>query len=239
MALALLPLVVSFRSSALLPPPFRSLHRSPHGPSCALSFSPMLLLDPEAFKDKRMANMDRGGREALREKRDFERVFFTLTLVPPLVSMLLFPEILKGTEELLMFFRIAAPVDGNRLSVDLLLPTVNGVVVPVLSIALGTLFATTVNVLRQRQVDIRSYLNTEVCEIRLLRRALFGVFGTYQHNANRLGAFTLLHSYTKRLVDENRPGAITLLQELYKGPGIGENELDQLSAMLHGRSGLE
>jgi len=43
-------------------------------------------------------------------------------------------------------------VDGNAFAATLLRPTINGVVVPTLSIALGTLLATTVNVLRDRQV---------------------------------------------------------------------------------------
>ena len=42
---------------------------------------------------------------------------------------------------------------------------------------LGTLLATTINVLRNRQVEMRACINKEVCELRLLRRAIFGMFG--------------------------------------------------------------
>jgi hypothetical protein len=50
---------------------------------------------------------------------------------------------------------VGVMVDGNAFAATLLRPTVNGVVVPTLSIALGTLLATTVNVLRDRQVEHR------------------------------------------------------------------------------------
>jgi len=172
------------------------------------------------------------------EEEGFSLIFFTLAVLPPVFAFVSFPEILTVAEDLFAFFRVAQPVDGNRLSVDLLAPSVNGVVVPTLSIALGTLFATTINVLRQRQVEIRACLNSEVCEMRLLRRALFGCFGTYRHRDNRRRGFTYLQAYTRRLMSESTGGAIGRLEDLQEiGGGIGENELDMLSAMLHGTAG--
>ena len=63
---------------------------------------------------------------------------------------------------------------GAQFANNLLRPTITGVVVPVISIALATLVSTTVNVLRARQVDIRALVNKEACDLRLLRRAMFG-----------------------------------------------------------------
>ena len=43
-------------------------------------------------------------------------------------------------------------VDGGAYEIAILTPTINGVVMPALSIAFGTLTATTINTLRQRQL---------------------------------------------------------------------------------------
>ena len=64
--------------------------------------------------------------------------------------------------------------EGKSFADNLLRPTIIGVVVPVISIALATLVSTTVNVLRQRQVDLRAFINEEAGELRFLRRAIFG-----------------------------------------------------------------
>lgn len=63
---------------------------------------------------------------------------------------------------------------GMSFADNLLRPTIIGVVVPVIGITLATLVSTTVNVLRQRQVDLRAFINEEAGELRFLRRAIFG-----------------------------------------------------------------
>ena len=73
---------------------------------------------------------------------------------------------------------------------------------------------TTVNVLRARQVDIRALINKEACDLRLLRRALFGMFGTKQHAGRRSRALTLLKRYVDQVNRECNIGAIERLQVL-------------------------
>lgn len=106
-----------------------------------------------------------------------------------------------------------------------------------ISIALATLVSTTVNVLRQRQVDLRSLVNKEACELRLLRRAVFGMFGTRQHAGRRSRALALMYGYSGQLVKECHPGAVEMLEDMQLSGGIAANELDRLSAMLHGVDG--
>ena len=55
-------------------------------------------------------------------------------------------------------------VDGNAYEIAVLEPTLTGIVLPAVSITLGTLLATTVGTLRERQVEIRSCLNREASE---------------------------------------------------------------------------
>mmetsp|Transcript_6769 Transcript_6769/g.9116 ORF Transcript_6769/g.9116 Transcript_6769/m.9116 type:complete len:387 (+) Transcript_6769:306-1466(+) len=132
---------------------------------------------------------------------------------------------------------IGRAVDGNQFANNLLRPTITGVVVPVISIALATLVSTTVNVLRARQVDIRALINKEACDLRLLRRAVFGMFGTRQHSGRRARALSLLAAYVRQINKECQNGAVESLQELELSGGICTNQLDELSAMLHGVDG--
>ena len=71
-----------------------------------------------------------------------------------------------------------------------------------MSVALGTLLATTINVLRNRQVDIRAALNKEACELRLLRAALLGAYGTAQHAGRRAEALDLARRDVVREVEQ-------------------------------------
>lgn len=108
---------------------------------------------------------------------------------------------------------------------------------PVISIALATLVSTTVNVLRERQVNLRVLVNKESCELRLLRRAIFGMFGTRQHAGRRARALSLLAGYVEQVERESKVGAIECLEELQLSGGIANNELDRIAAMLHGVDG--
>jgi hypothetical protein len=55
-----------------------------------------------------------------------------------------------------------AAVDGGKEQVSLLQPPINGVILPAISIALGTLSATTISSLRDRQITLRECLHKEV-----------------------------------------------------------------------------
>jgi Protein of unknown function (DUF4239) len=170
-------------------------------------------------------------------------IFFAL---PPLLAFGLQGEIAKSVAfciDVMGFNGIT--VDGNTFATDLIRPTINGVVVPATSIGLGTLFATTVNVLWNRQLQMRSIINMEVGELRLLRRALLGCFGTAQHVKRRAAALELLHGYTTTLVAETmhywdnddvddadteyydkKDIILARLKEIQRNGGISMNELD-------------
>ena len=157
--------------------------------------------------------------------------------LPPILAFALWPMI---ADAMAIFFNgqnAAQPVDGNLFAVQLLRPTVNGVVLPTLSVALGTLLATTINVLRNRQVDIRAALNKEACELRLLRAALLGAYGTAQHAGRRAEALDLVRAYSARIVAESSPGAFEAIRREERAGGVGVNELEPLGRMLHGVDG--
>jgi len=103
--------------------------------------------------------------------------------------------------------------------------------VPVTGVGLGTLLATTVNVLWNRQLHLRSSINKEVCELRLLRRAIFGCFGTAQHSRRRAIALGLILSYTQTIISETQIESVERLEEVQRGGGISMNELDGTSVI--------
>ena len=77
----------------------------------------------------------------------------------------------------------------------------------------------------------------EYIDLRLLRRVLYGMFGTRQHAGRRTKSLTLLTTYVGQLLRECNEGAIVNLEELELSGGIATNELDQITAMLHGVDG--
>ena len=199
-------------------------------------------LTPEQLRQLRREIIGRRRRrqneldDEIRDRQDY--AFIITALVPCVLAFWSWEDISRS---LALFLTdnsaMGKAVDGNKFASDLLRPTITGVVVPVISIALATLVSTTVNVLRARQVDIRALINKEACDLRLLRRAIFGMFGTRQHANRRSRALTLVKRYVDQIDRECNAGAIESLQVLELSGGVATNELDELSAMLHGVDG--
>jgi hypothetical protein len=183
------------------------------------------------------------GRREVTEQEDQLRgredtVLLLLATVPSIFAFFAWEEVSHSLALFLdKYGAIGRAVDGGQFTVTLLRPTITGVVVPVISIALATLVSTTVNVLRARQVDLRALINKEACELRLLRRAVFGMFGTRQHASRRAKTLALLCGYVEQLERESNVGAVEALEELQLSGGISVNELDRIAEMLHGVDG--
>lgn len=169
---------------------------------------------------------------------DDEKGVLLLALAVPVTGNLVYGDVAKFVRNAVAEGTIPIAVEGTQFATELLRPTINGVLVPATAITLGTLLATTVNVLRQRQVDMRACATKEVCEIRLLRQAIFGMFGTAQHAGRRRQALQRLHDYSVGLVGETTAGAYARLDaqraEGHPGPIA---ELEVIAAMLHGVDG--
>jgi len=120
-------------------------------------------------------------------------------------------------------------VDGGVYEIQILTPAINGIVVPCISIALGTLCATTIGALRQRQETMRACLNTEACELHILR----SVIAERAHSLPapvRLRALGYLRSYAGRVLEETAVGVNVARVER---SGVGDNELHGLLALVH------
>ena len=170
--------------------------------------------------------------------RDEQDNYFLLAaFLPAIIAFFGWGNISIMLSKFLAIVGVVNTAPGETFANNLLRPTIIGVVVPTISIALATLVSTTVNVLRQRQVDLRAFINQEVGELRFLRRAVFGMYGTRQHAGRRARALTLLRGYVEQLMSECKDGAVEQIEEMELTGGIAANELDRFSAMLHGVDG--
>ncbi|KAL9190479.1 hypothetical protein ACHAXT_007690 [Thalassiosira profunda] len=193
-------------------------------------------LRQDVIAKRRREVTDRENEERGRQDLQYE----VIALLPCLLAFAFWPDISLSLSNYLDANTVLGTVsEGTRVNFanNILRPTVTGVLVPVIAIALATLISTTVNVLRERQVELRAQINKEACDLRLLRRAIFGMFGTRQHAGRRARALALLVDYADQIDSECHPGAIASLEELESSGGIATNELDRLSAMLHGVDG--
>ncbi|KAJ8601789.1 hypothetical protein CTAYLR_006810 [Chrysophaeum taylorii] len=148
----------------------------------------------------------------LAETALFDTALRVLPFASPLAAFASYETIAKTTRVALDFLgqrQTWTSADGNAYEIAILTPTINGVVMPAISIALGTLATTTISTLRQRQLDVRERLNRELGEIELLR-ATIGALDDADFRARRnqtKRATILLRDYVSRVIQECRPNA--------------------------------
>lgn len=173
----------------------------------------------------------------MEERQD--QLFFLLAVLPSFVAYFAYKDVSLALSCFLNDYGHVpfGEIDGNLFAINLLRPAITGVVVPVIAVALATLVSTTINVLREREVQLRTLINKESCDLRLLRSAIFGLFGTRQHASRRARAMALVCSYVEEVEKECNVGAVESLQGLQYSGGIANNELGQLTEMLHGIDG--
>jgi hypothetical protein len=102
-----------------------------------------------------------------------------LTLAPiviPIFAAAFFGSEVDAVHDMLAFGLKWFEVDGGLSRTAALLPLLTGIVLPCVSFALGTLTATTISTLRERQVTLRKGLNAEACLIRSVLSATESMF---------------------------------------------------------------
>jgi hypothetical protein len=92
-------------------------------------------------------------------------------------------------------------VDGGAYQAKIIAPAINGIVVPAISILFATLIGTTISTLRQRQLDIRTAINMEAGQLRILQSMVNSFPSTVNPNQCRF----YLIQYTSRLIAESQP----------------------------------
>ena len=92
-------------------------------------------------------------------------------------------------------------VDGGDYQAKMIAPAINGVVVPAISILFANLIGTTISTLRQRQLDIRTTINVESGQIRILQ----SLIESFTNTTSRDNCRRYLFQYTSRLIAESQP----------------------------------
>ena len=106
---------------------------------------------------------------------------------------------------------------------EIITPAVNGIVLPAISILFATLISQTVTTLRQRQVDVRTCLNLEGCELRNLDSLVESFAESIEKNDLR----QVLTEYTMRIIKESAA------REEYNKIVPGKSEMNNVFSSLN------
>jgi hypothetical protein len=112
-------------------------------------------------------------------------------------------------------------VDGGQYQAEIITPAINGLVVPSLALLFATLMNNTINTLRQRQLQIRTSLNTEANDLRMLLTILDSLPIQLHSVKNHLREYLI--QYSSRVISECQP-RLSLNNLMYIGSM--DNELN-------------
>jgi hypothetical protein len=105
-------------------------------------------------------------------------------------------------------------VDGGQYQAEIITPAINGLVVPSLALLFATLVNNTINTLRQRQLQIRTSLNTEANDLRVLAIILDSLPIELNKVKNHLREYLI--QYASRVIAESKPG-LSIDHHMYIG----------------------
>ena len=101
-------------------------------------------------------------------------------------------------------------VDGGQYQATIITPAINGLIVPSIALLFATLMSNTINTLRQRQLQIRTSLNMEANDLRMLSTMIDSLPAELRGVKNHLREYLI--QYASRVVAESRPGLTIDLQ---------------------------
>ena len=135
-----------------------------------------------------------------------DRVLIWLPIVAPVVAYLSYEQVAALSDWVieLLSNKNFVVVDGGAYEGKIIAPAINGVVVPSISILFATLISETITSLRQRQQDIRTTINMEAGELRVLQ-AMVDAFPPDSLVQARCRSYLI--QYTSRLIAESQPAS--------------------------------
>lgn len=95
-------------------------------------------------------------------------------------------------------------VDGGQYQSSIITPAINGLVVPSMALLFATLVSNTINTLRNRQLLIRTSLNTEANDLRMLSTMVDSLPSELRETKNHLREYLI--QYASRVIAESQPG---------------------------------
>ncbi|KAL7482900.1 hypothetical protein ACHAW6_008554 [Cyclotella cf. meneghiniana] len=95
-------------------------------------------------------------------------------------------------------------VDGGAYQSSIITPAINGLVVPSMALLFATLMSNTINTLRQRQMQIRTSLNIEANDLRMISVMVDSMPSELRQTKNHLRKYLI--QYATRVIAECKPG---------------------------------
>lgn len=131
-----------------------------------------------------------------------------IPIITPFLAYLTYDDVARvfsAIFDILALERKWVPVDGGAYQAKIIAPAINGIVVPAISILFATLTSNTVSTLRQRQIDIHTYLNSEAGDLRLLALLL----DVFPESGKKAKCRQYLDQYTCRLIAESEDSKVS------------------------------
>lgn len=136
-------------------------------------------------------------------------VWYLLPFFAPLLGFLSCEYVVSFMHEALLVLgrQTWVSVDGGQYQAAILVPVLNGIIVPTISIALATLIASSVSTLRTRQLTIQACLNQETTILQMLCITLDKLFQNPDLDESiknrRREIFTRLVDYASAVLSES------------------------------------
>lgn len=152
---------------------------------------------------------------------------FYVPILSPILAFATYREVAALSDHTIHFLAQNAwvAVDGGAYENKIIAPAINGVVIPAITILFATLLSNTFATLRQRQQDIRTTINVEAAELRILA-SMVDLF-TPEDAQTKCRSYLL--QYTSRLIAESQPG--TEFKNLVAGDSEMNGFLNTLNTM--------
>jgi hypothetical protein len=142
------------------------------------------------------------------QKKSFLSTILIIPILTPIFAYMTYDDIASAFNylfDLLALERNWTPVDGGAYQAKIIAPAINGIVVPAISILFATLTSNTVSTLRQRQIDIHTYLNIEAGDLRVLSLLV----DAFPGGATKSRCRVYLRQYTSRLIAESQDSKVS------------------------------
>jgi Protein of unknown function (DUF4239) len=172
----------------------KAKEEDPDGELCLLPFS-----DDDDEQERPLKDF----RKEQEGSKQLDRFVNIIPIVVPVLAYFAYENVAQVADILAdtLASRNFVEVDGGSYRAQIIAPAINGIVIPACVVTFATLLSITLSFLRQRQQDIRTYINTEAGELRVLQAFV----DAFPEGKPKDLCRTYLIQYTSRLIAESQP----------------------------------
>jgi len=167
----------------------------------------------------------------LRLTQLIDAFLFYIPILSPILAFFTYETVAAVSDDTIHFLaqNTWVAVDGGIYEAKMIAPAINGVVVPAITILFATLLSNTFTTLRQRQQDVRTAINTEAGELRVLS----SMVDSFEPKSTQRQCRSYLLQYTSRLIAESQQG------NKFQNLVAGDSEMNGFLTTLNGMTRSE